>query len=58
MDFVKTKFFSKNHVLDLNFKNENMSKNCPQKRKKYKNELQQTKMFYIDKCLESDNHEN
>ena len=34
MDFVETKFFSKNHVLDFNLKNENMSKNCPRKRKK------------------------
>ena len=34
MDFVETKFFYKNHVLELNLKNENMSKNRPQKPKK------------------------
>ena len=34
MDFVETKFFYKNHVLELNFKNENMSKKWPQKPKK------------------------
>ena len=33
MDFVETKFFYKNHVLELNSKNENMSKNYPQKPK-------------------------
>ena len=27
MDFVETKFFYKIHVLELNLKNENMSKN-------------------------------
>ena len=53
MDFVETKFFYKNHVLDLNLKNQNISKNCPQKRKKCKNEQQHTKMFYIEKCLEN-----
>ena len=26
MDFIETKFFYKDHVLDLNLKNENMSK--------------------------------
>ena len=34
MDFVETKFFYKNHVLELNLKNENMSKKWPQKQKK------------------------
>ena len=34
MDFVETKFFYKNHVLELNLKNENMSKKWPQKLKK------------------------
>ena len=34
MDFVETKFFYKNHVLELNLKNENMSKNGRQKPKK------------------------
>ena len=34
MDFEETKFFYKNHVLELNFKNENMSKKWPQKPKK------------------------
>ena len=34
MDFVETKFFYKNHVLELNLKNENMSKKWPQKPKK------------------------
>ena len=33
MDFVETKLFYKNHVLELNFKNENMSKKWPQKPK-------------------------
>ena len=33
MDFVETKFFYKNHVLDLNLKIENMSKKWPQKPK-------------------------
>ena len=42
MDFVATKFFYKNHVLDLNLKNENMSKNCPRKPKNYKNEILHT----------------
>ena len=34
MDFVETKFFYKNHVLELNLRNENMSKKWPQKPKK------------------------
>ena len=34
MDFVETKFFYKYHVLELNLKNENMSKKWPQKPKK------------------------
>ena len=34
MNFVETKFFYKNHVLELNLKIENMSKKWPQKRKK------------------------
>ena len=46
MGFVETKFFYKNHVLDLNLKNENMSKKWPQKRKKCKNEQQHTKLKY------------
>ena len=33
MDFVETKFFYKNHVLELNLKNENSSKKWPQKPK-------------------------
>ena len=33
MDFVETKFCYKNHVSELNIKNENMSKNRPQKPK-------------------------
>ena len=33
-DFVETKFFYKNHVLELNFKIKNMSKKWPQKPKK------------------------
>ena len=53
MDFVETKFFSNNHVLDLDLKNENMSKKQPQKLKKCKNEQQHTKMFYIENCLEN-----
>ena len=54
MDLVETKFFYKNHVLDLDLKNENMSKKGPRKRKKCKNEQQHTKMFYIEKCLGND----
>ena len=34
MDFVETKFFYKNHVLELNLKNKNMSKKWRQKPKK------------------------
>ena len=34
MDFVETKFFYKNHVLELYLKIENMSKKWPQKPKK------------------------
>ena len=34
MDFVETKFFYKNHVLELNLKIENMSKKWLQKPKK------------------------
>ena len=34
MDFVETKFFFKNHVLEVKLKNGNMSKNWPQKPKK------------------------
>ena len=34
MDFVETKFFYKNYVLDRILKNENMSKKWPQKPKK------------------------
>ena len=34
MDCVETKFFYKNHVLELNLKIENMSKKWPQKPKK------------------------
>ena len=34
MDFVETKFFYKNHVLEWNLKNDNMSKKWPQKPKK------------------------
>ena len=33
MDIVETKFFNKNHVLELNFKYEIMSKKWPQKPK-------------------------
>ena len=33
MDFVETKFYFKNHVLERNLKNENMSKNGLQKPK-------------------------
>ena len=33
MDFVETKFFNKNHVLELNLKNENMSKIVRKNRK-------------------------
>ena len=33
MDFVETKFYYKNHVLEFNLKNENMSKKWPQKPK-------------------------
>ena len=36
MDFAETKFFYKNHVLELNLKNENMSKKWPQKPKKWR----------------------
>ena len=54
MDFVETKFFYKNHVVDLNLKNENMSKKWPQKRKKCKNEQQHTKLIYGGKGLEND----
>ena len=38
MYFVETKFLYKNHVLDLNLKNENMFKNQPRKQKKCQNE--------------------
>ena len=34
MDFVETKFYYKNHFLEKNLKNENMSKKWPQKPKK------------------------
>ena len=34
MDFVLTKYFSKNHVLDLNLKNENKTKKEVEKEKK------------------------
>ena len=53
MDFIETKFFYKNHVLDLYLKNENMSKKEPRKQKKCKNEQQHTKIFYIENCLEN-----
>ena len=33
MDFVEVKFSYKNHVLQLNLKNENLSKKWPQKPK-------------------------
>ena len=33
MNFVETKFFFKNHVLELNLKNENLSNEWPQKPK-------------------------
>ena len=58
MYFLETKFFSKNHFLDINLKNEIMPKNCQRKPKKCKNEQQHTKMFYIEKCLENDDDEN
>ena len=38
MDFVETKFFYKNHVLELKLKNENMPKKWPKKPKKWQNE--------------------
>ena len=53
MDFIKTKFFYKNHVLDINLKNENMSRKCPQKPKKRKNEQYNTNLIYGGKCLEN-----
>ena len=34
MDFVETKFFYKNHVLEVKLNIKNMSKNWPQKPKK------------------------
>ena len=58
MDFVETKFFYKNNILELKLMNENMSKKGPIKRKKCKNEQQHTKIFYIEKCLENDGHKN
>ena len=36
MDLIETKFFYKNHELELNLKIENMSKKWPQKPKKYR----------------------
>ena len=36
MDFVETKFFYKNHVLELNLKIENMSKKWLQKPKNHR----------------------
>ena len=36
MDFVETKFFYKNHVLEVKLKNGNMSKKWPQKLKKWR----------------------
>ena len=47
MDFVKTKFFYKNHILDLNLKNENMSKKGPRKRKKCKMNSSTQKCFTL-----------
>ena len=58
MDFVETKFFFDDHVLDLNLKNENISKKWPRKQKIYKNEQQHTKISHIEKCLENDDHKN
>ena len=59
MDFVETKFFYKNHVLDLDLKNENMSKNCLRKLKNAKiNRVTHKKIFIIEKCLENDYNEN
>ena len=34
MDFVETKFFYKNHVLEVKLKNRNQTKKWPQKPKK------------------------
>ena len=36
MDFVETKFFYKNHVLEVKLKNGNMTKKWPQKPKKWR----------------------
>ena len=64
MEFVEAKFFSKNDLLDMNLKNEIMSKNCPRKLKKCKNEQQHTKIFYIENVWKmmimkiEENHEN
>ena len=40
MDFVETKFFYKNHVLELDLKNDNMFKKWTQKPKKCRFEQQ------------------
>ena len=52
MDFVETKFFYKNHVLELNLKIENMSKKQPQKPKKCDFEQQHIQNeFTLEKYL-------
>ena len=38
MDIVETKFFYKNHVLELKLKNENMSKSLRENRKNHENQ--------------------
>ena len=47
MDFAETKFFFKNHVLDLNLKNENMSIKRPRKRKNAKMNSNTQKYFTL-----------
>ena len=54
MDFVETKFFYRNHILELNLINENMSKKWPQKPKKCDFEQQHIQNeFTLEKYLNS-----
>ena len=50
MDFVETKFFYKNHVLEFNLKNKNMSKKWLQKPRNCSlNHIHIKKIIYIGK---------
>ena len=52
MDFVETKFFYKNHILELNSNIENMSKKWPQKPKKWHlNHIHMKKYSTLEKYL-------